>query len=92
MIQFLMMVAAVVVGFLLVGGLLAVLPKRKPVMSCAFCGQEAHSLYDVVEHVKQCEKHPLKRGLDGAVAHAKMLIEQREELKDEIERIRKVER
>lgn len=85
MIQFLTIVAAVFVGFLLIGVLLALLPKRKPALSCAFCGHEAHSLYDVVEHVKRCEKHPMKRELDGAVGHAKALIGQREKLRGELD-------
>lgn len=75
MIQFLTMVSAVFVGLLLIGVLLAFIPKRKPALSCAFCGQEAHSLYDVVEHVKQCEKHPLKREIDAWWAIAKAVLE-----------------
>lgn len=80
MTEFAIMVLAVVVGFLIIGGLLAVLPKKKPTLFCAFCGEEATSLNDVVEHVKGCKSHPLRRELDDAVDYSKRLIDQRERL------------
>lgn len=84
MIDFLLTVAAVVVGFLIIGAFATWLPRKKQPMVCSFCGEEAWCAGDIVEHVKRCEKHPLKRELDGAVEHAKRLIEQREELKEVI--------
>lgn len=90
MIDFGLTVVAVVIGFLLIGVLVKVLPKPKVPMVCAFCGAEAWCSNDIVEHVKRCEKHPLRIELDGAVEHAKRLIEQREELKAQIERMERV--
>jgi thioredoxin-like negative regulator of GroEL len=83
MTTFLMMVGAVVVGMLLVGICLRLFPSKA--MRCAFCGEESKCVNDIVEHVKRCKAHPLKRELDGAVEHVGRVCEQRNRYRDALE-------
>ena len=63
------------------------LPVREPVLTCVFCGTEypqgtpAHGDQVLIDHIRVCEKHPLRR----AEADRKLLLDAAFEVLDESE-------
>jgi hypothetical protein len=65
MTTFLIVIAANLVTWALILACARLLPRRPRVTECAFCGHESTSHAEIVRHVCECEKHPMKAVIDS---------------------------
>ena len=65
MTTFLIVLAANLVTWTLILACARLLPRRPRVTECAFCGHESTSHAEIVRHVCECEKHPMKAVIDS---------------------------